>query len=344
MSQARQQLEVFHDPFSVATSQPKIPDGKAVHSLGQSNQSVGEFRNNTGNDVMHVILFAGQNAGLVVGDNDDFLGTRNYRVFGYEDAGGPDWSRFETINSDAKQEIFNTDGYASWRIVSQGLRLSLLNAAEEDDGWFEAVRITDAKNARGWSLTTIENSTDRTNRGTFAPTVYATSTSQGANIRGRELANEPSYVTGLLRDLKHFQFELHGVLDHHDFTQMSRRLNLWDETLDGTDVDPPDVTTNYQTTFPEDASSEVYRLMDEYVDKGYDMIYIRLHCRTNDAAQPTLNGSQIHYNLVSNQEIIYQGNVRDSRYMSTSSNVGSDACSKHATLRRLRGPAAHMIA
>lgn len=346
MSQAKQQLEVFHDPFSNATSQPKIPDGKSVQSLGQSNQTVGSFRNEVNFETIECILYAGQNSGFAVAGIDDTLSTRQFKVFGYQDSGGPDWSAVSAgVNPDSKDEIFQRDGYGAWRVVSQGLRLSLLNAAEEDDGWFEAVRLNESFDALQYSMATLENSTDVVNDGTIGPIemIRPGAPVGDGDLTQRTLANQPSYVTGLLRDLKNHQFELHGRVDHHDYTISRNQMNLWDESLDGADKFTSNQTTTYMTTFNPDSSSEVKNLVDNYIDGGYDMIYIRLHCRSNVAGDSTLNGSEFHFNLCSNQEIQYQGNVRDSRYMTTCSNVGVNAVSKHATLRRLRSPAAHRI-
>jgi hypothetical protein len=341
MSNAKQQLEVFHNPFSNATSQPKIPDGKCVRSLGLSHQSVGEVVNREGDNftVMHMLFYPGMDSGLVVGSCADRIGSRNYKVFGFKDAGGPDWSEWANPATNGNQQTLPDLKYAQWRVVSSGLQLSLLNAAEEDDGWWEAVRLTEPIQPRGYKMTTEENRTSRGTYGTIAPANYINGSGiTGVDLTQRELANEPSYCTGLLRDLKNYQFELHGRLDHHDFRQLRDIYTV--PEVDTTNVD---VVINHEAEFIGAASNEVVDVITSFIDHGYDMIYIRLHCRKNDAAETASNGSQIHFNLVSNQEVQWRGDQRDARYETITSNVGLGNCSKHATLRRLRGPAAHRV-
>lgn len=327
MTEARKQLEVFHDPFSTATSQPKIPDGKASESLGISLQTVGELVNAVDGspDTMHLLLFAGQNAGLIT--HDESTGIGGTQIYGYDDAGGANWLTVGIAGGNVRQ---NTP-YGQWRVVSQGLRLSLLNAVEEDDGWFEAVRINDPIDTADYSLATVGRVALTTSNGCVAPFLVATDTT----IKTRVLANEPSYVTGLLRDLENYQFDLHGKLDHHDFIQGKSDVFI---EADAIGASTP-VASPFTGDFTGDGYSSLHDMINQYIDPGYDMVYIRIHSRANESANTSLNGSRLHYNMVSNQEITYQGSVRDSRYMSVSSNVGLAAAARHGTLRRMQGHA-----
>lgn len=72
LTQEHRQLAVYHNPFSRATKQPKIPDGKVTESLGFQTQAVKELVPVTGGDgMLHLLMFAGQNCGLMV--NGDAL-------------------------------------------------------------------------------------------------------------------------------------------------------------------------------------------------------------------------------------------------------------------------------
>lgn len=326
-TEARKQLEVFHDPFSAATSQPKIPDGKTTESLGISVQTVGEIVNEVDGDAdtMHLLLFAGQNTGLIAFDSNS--GIAGTQIYGFEDAGGCDWTDVGGSGGNVSQN----QEYGQWRVVSTGLRLSLLNAVEEDDGWFEAVRLNEPLQTLDYFLATVDRTIHGANNGCIVPGFPATR----AGFKTRTLSNEPSYVTGLLRDFENYQFDLHGKLDHHDFIQ--GKQNLYLETT-AISASTPFVSP-FTGDFTADGYSSVYDVINQYIDPGYDMIYIRVHSRANTSANTALNGSRLHYNLVSNQEITYQGDQRDSRYQTVSSNIGLAAAARHGTLRRLQGQA-----
>lgn len=340
MSEARKQLEVFHDPFSNSTTQPKIPDGKAIESLGLSLQSVGELKNKEdaspfegSAEEIHLMLFAGQNAGLVAYNVDDTgsSGATSFNVYGYEDAGGCNWQPVSVAGGACLQHT----EYGQWRTVSSGLRLSMLNAIEEDDGWFEAVRINAPLDAtEDYILATLDRTAVSTVKDNGCVIPIHPFSNSSSDLAERTLSNEPSYVTGLMRDLENYQFELHGKMDHHDFVQGKRTIDLTGDHISSANP----LSLPFTGGFAENAS-EVYDVINQYIDPGYDMIYIRLHCRANVSTSPTLNGSRLHFNLVSNQEVTYRGDQRDSRYQTMSQNVGLSAAAKHGVLRRLRGAA-----
>jgi len=335
MSEARKQLEVFHDPFSNATSQPKIPDGKTTESLGLSLQSVGEIVNEEdGNPIqgdastMHLLFFPGQNGCLFASNVDDTGGVGAFNTYGFDDAGGPDWLNMGISGGTVSQYT----PYAQWRTVSAGLRLSLLNSVEEDDGWFEAVRLNEPLSPDDFYLSTKGRQTlSGTDVGICHPAYPITQ----VGFATRVLSNEPSYVTGLLRDLENFQFELHGKMDHHDFVQGKENIYIGADSIGASNP----VLSPYQAEFNSDGHDDVYDMVNQYIDPGYDMIYIRLHCRENVSGS-VLNGSRIHYNFVSNQEVTYRGDQRDSRYQTQSQNIGLAAAARHGTLRRMRGQSA----
>ena len=329
MSEAKKQLEVFHDPFSPATSQPKIPDGKVSESVGVSYQTTGTLTNagTGGEDIMHIVLYPGLNAGFIAKNTGlTTQGTRDYFVAGYSDAGNLNYANMDPVS---RERYVVEGGTSMWRIVSQGLVLSLLNAQDEDDGWWEAIRFQYAFDSDDWKMTTTNNGTSLTSQGCVAPYGYFGAT--GQDLPGTDIASEPSYCTGLLRDLHQAQFNLVGTMDHHDFTRVKE-----DHMLTGTqDLTAVDLVTNLEGSFKEDAGPAVQQLVTNLVDQTYDAVYIRLHCRPQASG-----GSQIHYDLVSNQELYYEPHVRDSRYHTIASNIGLAAAAHHGTLRRLRGKAA----
>ena len=328
-TEIQRQLMVFHDPFDRATKQPKIPDGKCTESLGFSTQSVVQLSNKQYQDTVHILMFAGQNSGYVATHvAQTNLGTRFYYIPGFTGSGGPDWSFISNLDGGL---IKQRDEYANWRVVSQGLQIKLMNAAEEDDGWWEAVRYSDALSTVNHALTTVDNSQNLSDDGTVAP-VFEIDPEDGGNITKRSIVNEPSYATGLLRDLNKVQFNLHGRKDHHDFTSQMNEIQS------GPLMGVP--AGQWEAIFKQgDVDAE--RIINQFIDDGYDMVYIRLHCRSNTGQSPYL-GSRFHVNCVSNQEINFDSGQRESRYQTRSGNVG-DQSEMHAGLRNSSNAAASII-
>lgn len=329
------QLHVFHDPFSNATSQPKIPDGSTHSSLGMTTQAVTEVVNSTSSTTMHMLLFAGQNAGLVLSDSTTTGPGTGFYVQGFADMGGPSWVTVTnpTTNS-LTYDVVATEDYNLWRVVSTGLQLKLLNADEENDGWWEAVRISQQFKENDYRLKTTGSSTNRTADGCIAPTPLLNV------MKTKTIVNDPTYTTGRLRDIHKVQFNLVGSKDTHEFVRKQDAVALLGG---GDDISAaPDITTNYECDFAR-GSQTAKDLIDQYIDPSYDMLYIRLHCRENSSTAATLNGSRMHMNLVSNQEVAFETGTKENRYHTPSLTIGKDACSIHCHARRSNRLAATFV-
>lgn len=331
VNEIKNQLHVLHDPFSDKTSQPKIPDGKANESLGFATQTVQEIGNAQGSDTMHIILFAGQNSGVII-DNaaQADRGARTYYIPTFFGSNGLNWGDLtETI---AAHNVRGLDNYALWRIVSTGLQLKLLNPVDQDDGWWESVRVTAELTNVDWYLTTGNNSNQPAgNNGTIAPVGLIKSL-----LSQQTLANEQSYSTGLLRDLHRVQFECHGQKDYHDFIHQRNEIRLAAAAQGSVDK-----TTDFEAQFAL-GHPDATDVITQFVDTSYDMVYIRLHCRSNTGTTPNL-GSRFHLNCISNQEVIFDHEERESRFHTKSHTVGSGAASIHMQARRADQNAAKMV-
>ena len=323
-SNVREQLAVFHDPFNRATKQPKIPDGKVSESLGLSSQLVGSITNSVSQRTMHLLLFPGQGVCVCsVNDSAAAFG-RNFRVFGFVGGGGPNWNGWV---DDTSADITQTEQLALWRVVSQGLQLKLMNVADEDDGWWESVRVNEPFDNDDYIMTTSDNSPSKFTSGCCAPIGLL------GQMVTRNLAMENTYSTGLLRDLQNVQFNLHGKMDHHDFSPQK-------ETIRPPDVDPGGFDAALINLHMTD-NDEFTDVINQYVDPGYDAVYIRLHCRQNEAMLGQ-TGSTFHMNCIQNTEQNYGNAQFESRYQTGSENIGS-AQESHNGLRNMSSSSAHQI-
>ena len=279
-----------------------------------------------GDGSLHLLMFAGQNCGLMVnGDATSaatFVSTQyQYDNIGFTGSSGLDWSGVDATGGDVNA----IDQYAYWRCVSQGLKLSLLNPQEEDDGWWEAVRINTPIDSSSYQFHTTDSSKDNTTQGCIVPAQTL------ASAKATQLVNERSYVTGLLRDLKDHTFTLNPIKDDHDLkTQVStRKVSAGHvDTYDATDI---------ALTF--DAGvDDITDLIERFTDTSMDMVYIRIHGRASG------NLSRLHANIVSNQEITFTAGERESRFHTASGDIGS-AMDEHIHAKRGNNAASnvHMI-
>ena len=263
-------LAVYHNAFSTASTGAKIPDGKSYHSTGIRLQAVKEFTANT-NGTMDFLIFPGINNGIVaagVTDND------------------ASWGMPYTSHC-----VLDTDGdfpaqadetrILRWRIVSQACKFTLTNNSDENDGWWEAIRVqTHGTSAEGFAL--VLHGDGRT-------VIGPSTTGQIPGITLGSFPNfveHPTYVTGKLRDIHRETFDLMPQGADHDFQRLEPGMY------------PP-------------------ALIEAFSDsENYDAVIVRIHGR-GGTGTPT----RVMAHMVSNQEVLYDENTSLARYHTESPNA-----------------------
>lgn len=238
-SKAFDELRVYADPFSIATSNPKIPDGKATSSAGIKLQAVTEFVND-GTGTMDFVMFPGINCGLIgFSISNDPL---NYKTMPFsnhisftEDAGN-------VSVADGSNKI------SKWRTVSQGVRFSLVNNSDENDGWWEAIRWSPREDFLDFFL--AESADDPTHR------IYAP-----VNLVTGNMVEHPSYTTGKLRDIDKFLFQLKANTDDHEFHRL-------------------------RESYITDTQTDVMHIQEDLIDHSFDFVYLRIHGRPSTDGNP----------------------------------------------------------
>ncbi len=134
------------------------------------------------------------------------------------------------------------------------------------------------------------------------------------------------------------QFETHNRLDYHDFKQFRDKIDLPPRAIDSINN-----VKNFELLFKDNGESAPYDLYQQYIDDGYDMVYIRLHCRENGAGIAEPNGSRFHLNCISNQEVNFESIERESRFQTDCHNIGIGAASLHSSARAGDGNAAKNV-
>ncbi|UNI72615.1 MAG: capsid protein [Avonheates virus SG_28] len=314
---AHRQLAMYYNPFAKVTNQPKIPDGKVGESLGFQTQSVREISNSPSGDSfnsrLHILLFPGLNVGAVVrGDAGAeavyTADTNKINLVGFVGSNDLDFTAVDATGGLVSQ----TDFYGKWRTVSQGMKLTLLNPDEVNDGWWESIRVQWPQAIADYRISCRDLTTDKT-QGAVSPigVIYKL-------LASGSMANEPSYATGVLRDIHKHRFDLHPTKDDHDFNDC-----LQSQILTGDDVASFDAVDQVATfRAGRDNPAEMLR---SWIDNSYDMIYVRIHGR--QVAPPT----KLHMNVVANQEILFTPGIREGRFHTPTENMDMD---EHTHVRR----------
>jgi len=263
-------LAVYHNAFSTASTGAKIPDGKSYHSTGIRLQAVKEFTANT-NGTMDFLIFPGINNGMVaagVTDNDA--------------SWGMPYTSHCVLDTDADFPAqADETRILRWRIVSQACKFTLTNNSDENDGWWEAIRVqTHGTSAEGFAL--VLHGDGRT-------VIGPATTGQIPGITLGSFPNfveHPTYVTGKLRDIHRETFDLMPQGADHDFQRLEPGMY------------PP-------------------ALIEAFSDsENYDAVIVRIHGR-GGTGTPT----RVMAHMVSNQEVLYDENTSLARYHTESPNA-----------------------
>lgn len=176
-----------------------------------------------------------------------------------------------------------------WRLVSQGLRLTPINNAELNSGWFEAIRVPSSYNIQECA---IVSASDPAN----APSCISVDLKsfEGGIAFASNWANYPGYISGKVRDLPRHVFYLQTVGDrnYHDANDINDCSAIGDEYA------------RFQSSVED---------IEGYIDTTFDTVLIRINGipSTSDAQVPA-----IHYHSVSNLEHIQQANSLLKRFES----------------------------
>ena len=171
MSVSQDYIVSLLDPFDITIRQPKIDDGRASVSAGLRLRSTGAVDVDDTNRQLVIYLFPG--VANCMSWNEEVTGNQGPALF-------PDHAAVGglTVTSALRH-----------RVVSCAMRLELMNASLENDGYWEAARMP---------VTVADFSYTGTCWKYDNPPLPST----------LDLSNHPTYQTGKLRDLARYQFKL----------------------------------------------------------------------------------------------------------------------------------------
>lgn len=190
-------METLINPFSVTLKNPKILDGEIKSTAAIKLRATGEI---LCSDTLatNIILFPGLTNVLCYCSVPD--GTDNDVT--------PTWNVISTEGTIFKRHLSTAADRANVRLArltGAGARFFLTNSAEEDEGYWEACRLTNHSD--------IHFVTDGSGN-TAAVIAKALATDF-------DLANTPTYQFGQLRDMHKFVFKLNSEDNDHKFSSVT---------------------------------------------------------------------------------------------------------------------------
>lgn len=219
---------------------------------------------------------------------------------------GTNSRQFTNVRSTEENLITQSAGMPNqYRIVSQGLRISLINNSQDNDGWFEAIRCTPSNSYTDWGI--VEAQGNPAEPLTIAPVINryegdGNADSSLFNTTQTNWAMNPSYIAGKARDLSKHNFILHRQ-ENNNFIEIPQTCTL-------TTTAP--VASPTFSPRPFVASND---LAPWWVDKQMDSILIRI--RANAAG--TTNGNIVlHLHMVQHVEECYDERSDVFRFMTKS--------------------------
>lgn len=315
MATAKQALAYIH-PFLGTGTRPKIIGDNSQLSIGVSNKYVTTLDSSKigWGPTIDLVLYPGLNGGVV----SNCVGAQNVPAPGT----GPIWDSIygggypvghnehgeglrneQALVHNSPAEIVNKTDITSWRQVSFGAKMQLLNTDETNDGWFECVRFKMPQDFNNMAIT---------GEGTLTGNVDA---QQSFFVHPRLgymkqeldefMVQEPSYMRGRLKDIHQYDFNLKHFDGDHPWQMIPGRLSLTHM-----------VYSNVHNQVLNDLSASVTHtdggtLVDSLSNFNYktmDCIYIRIH--------PGTTGSKLLLDVVSNQENIYHPSSDLSQFQS----------------------------
>ncbi len=224
-AQAMRQLQVYRYPFSVATSQPKIPDGCNTQTLGIKLQKQLSIKSDS---ILFVLLpiygcllrvrYAALADGTAVN-----MDIKHEALSPYLSAG----NNFQ----------FNMqDAYTAYRLVSAGLRLKLISNDNENYGYWEAIRFNTSELSGNFWMSTTTVPADQAATAN-APAVIGGQESRAGTFHvansfidtlynKSNWLNNPTYQMGKLKSLSQFEFRLSPQVEEHEFISIPKRIEF----------------------------------------------------------------------------------------------------------------------
>lgn len=216
------------NPFTLLRD-PKIPDGSCQFSHGRQFR-INSVINIPANATLEGLMYPGFTSGLFINNSDGAINGALAHMFWHPSF--TDLNVTPTASTDATFQQVPLE-IARWRAVSYGLKMTLLNTDQQNDGWFETSLGTKALNDAHVICATTGASSPSINTQAGYGTAL-TNVVVGLNpenfIRSTP-ANDPGFRAGALKNLHKHVFTLPRLNNDAEFIPMSETTSARFGTL-----------------------------------------------------------------------------------------------------------------
>lgn len=234
MSYGNRHMATLWNPFSYKNTEPKYPDGLAQYSIGKKYVNITRI---SGQEIV-VVLYPGALGWCVIysgQQQDDTKPTQlhaaNYHGAGRSSTRYEHQSAWDGKDGDAKFWTITKKKYAAWRPVSVAFKVKStdgnVGACGKNDGWWEAVRVSDAVDNEHFGL--VLNDSDHAEAGQIIPSeqyIKRLTTTNGWSLL-------PSYATGGANELGRFTFQLNQIRNDNKFVDVGDDIKAWATGIKG---------------------------------------------------------------------------------------------------------------
>jgi hypothetical protein len=308
-------LAVLRNPFSLATPTAKVPDGKVNLSTAERQQT--SFQKQFVARESVIMLCPSFSVPYVITNNTTVAPAAQVYVqeaVQYGDAG-----HVLTYATPGARHTFTKSVTApdKWRLVSAGLRMSLTNNSDTNDGWFEAIRVNTSYSPQDFRVTNPQAPNVNFN-------VYQDILTMERGILNydQSWANDPSYMTGKLRDIHKWMFYLQAS-EERDFKSLP---STWEDNI-GAEHDDVFTCSNASVT------------PGFMIDSGFDCCAIRLHTSSTVALPTSMLIHSVH-----NFEGVYDASSTLCKFQSSTPNAPELVLKSDRYMRRDIKPAVLRVA
>lgn len=272
-------LSFYRNPF-LNYGIPKIPDGKGVMSTGRKFHSIHSFSSDPANPTL-LLVFPGLMSGVWV-ENPYTGGLREVTYPVQTSFTGVYVDPNYTLNQDANIPL------EKWRLVSQGVKITLTNNMMDNDGWWECCHVSCPNENNAYKSAVFGSAVH------FVPRVSAI---PGADYSTQWTANN-GYRSGKLRAIDRERFVLQPEDKMHPWRNI-RSSTIWPNgsnlNTDGTAV------TN---------DSGADDVVNSHVDRSFDCILIRIWGRnTTQVSTDGLRTQLIVHVHANHEQVFTQGSL-----------------------------------
>lgn len=289
LSEAKRSLHVVKNPFSKATQHPKMPDGKVAHSLSRRLRNVQSISCDLSPaEYTDIILCPHFGIGCVIKNSSRDQPVNS--TVGWIGFPGQTGGFMTSLVGLGPYNLSIANDVAKQRIVSQAMRLTQINNDEANDGWYEACRLNLRDSGADYTLVNLNGLEGVAINNDFTCGLIP-DLSVFSSLGFLPLVEQPSYVSGMLKDLKNKEFKLQpqGCECHMN------------ETGDIAGI----VANTDWATFTDDSgarllsSEKAQTIVNQMTDRSWDYVLVRIHGRS------TAPQTKLIVDLIQNVEFVF---------------------------------------